>query len=104
MDSQLKKGVVEILILAELVHEDSYGYAIVQELNKVTTITESTLYPILRRLESSGALEVYNKEYGGRLRKYYRITPKGKIKIHEFVQNWREFEIIYEHILRKLEE
>lgn len=74
MDPQLKRGIVEVSALATLMKGDSYGCEIVKELSKITKISESTLYPILKRLEHGKYLSTYNVEYNGRLRKYYKIT------------------------------
>lgn len=90
MDSQLKRGLLEICVLKVISHEDSYGYQIVKDVEPHLEISESTLYPILRRLENSGSLEVYSREYSGRLRKYYRITEEGKTQIKEFIKDWKK--------------
>ena len=71
MDAQLKRGLTEACILKLLTRGDSYGYQLVREAEEVLSISESTLYPVLRRLETSGALRVYSIEHNGRLRKYY---------------------------------
>ena len=71
MDIQLKRGLLEICVLCALLHEDSYGYKIIKDVSEYVEISESTLYPILRRLEAAGALTVYSAEHNGRLRKYY---------------------------------
>lgn len=88
MDIQLKKGMLDICVLAELNRQDSYGYQIVKDLSNIIEISESTLYPILKRLEQRSFLITYTKEYEGRLRKYYKITPSGRLKIDEFCQEW----------------
>lgn len=78
MKQQLKKGVLEIFVLAILLKEDSYGYKIITDLKPYTEISESTLYSILRRLEEQDKLETYNEVFEGRNRKYYKVTKKGK--------------------------
>lgn len=98
MDMQLKKGVLEILVLATLSQNDSYGYKIVQSLSSIIDISESTLYPILRRLETSGKLTVYNAEHNGRLRKYYKCTFAGRQRVREFMSEWKDFEKILTYI------
>ena len=75
---QLKKGVLEIFVLAILLKEDSYGYKIITDLKPYIEISESTLYPVLRRLEEQDKLETYNEVFEGRNRKYYKVTKKGK--------------------------
>ena len=98
IDPQLKRGLLEICVLAVLNRSDSYGYKIVQDLQAHVSISESTLYPILRRLEASGALTEYSVAYSGRLRKFYRITENGKAQISDFLRNWNEVEKMYEFI------
>lgn len=98
MDPQLKKGIVEVGVLATLMKADSYGYLIVKELSKITEISESTLYPILKRLEKGKFLTTYNVEHNGRLRKYYRITEEGKRKIDYFLKEWTHVNKVYEYI------
>lgn len=88
MDIQLKKGLLDICVLAELDRQDSYGYQIIKDISPIIEISESTLYPILKRLEQRGCLTTYSQEYEGRLRRYYRITADGKRKIGEFCEEW----------------
>ncbi|MGX7243740.1 PadR family transcriptional regulator [Enterococcus quebecensis] len=98
MDSQLKKGLLEYCILAILKKSDSYGYQIIKDLSNVITISESTLYPILKRLETKEELETYSMEHNSRLRKYYRITDNGRDKIKSFIQEWDEVMKVYHFI------
>lgn len=98
MDAQLKKGFLEACILSALSRGDSYGYQIVKDVSTCIETSESTLYPILKRLEGSGSLKTYSVEHGGRLRKYYRITSIGTEKINEFLASWPEIESIYRYI------
>ncbi|MBN2267894.1 MAG: PadR family transcriptional regulator [Acholeplasmataceae bacterium] len=100
MKPQVKKGILEIFVLAVLSKGESYGYQIINDLSDTILITESTLYPILRRLLNQGELDSYNEIYQGRNRKYYRITKKGKIHLDEFMEEWESVKKIYE-ILRK---
>ena len=81
MDAQLKRGMLDACVLSALLKGDSYGYAIIRQLSGRVDVSESTLYPILRRLEGAGCVEEYSKETGGRLRKYYAITPEGRARI-----------------------
>lgn len=103
MDIQLKKGILDILVLVVLKDNDSYGYKIVQEMSAYIAVSESTLYPILRRLECAGALDVYNAEHSGRLRKYYKVTKQGIAKVKDFMAEYDEFLSIYEYIKRRME-
>lgn len=98
MDTQLKKGLLEVCVLAVLKREDSYGYKIVKDISPYIEISESTLYPILRRLENSQCLSIYSVEHHGRLRKYYKITQVGVDRIDEFLQGWQAMLRIYEFI------
>ncbi|MCQ4021542.1 MULTISPECIES: PadR family transcriptional regulator [unclassified Ruminococcus] len=95
MDVQLKRGLLEICVLAALEKEDSYGYKIIKDISCCIKISESTLYPILKRLESSKCLIVYSVEHNGRLRKYYRITETGKNRISEFLNEWQDVMNVY---------
>ena len=101
MDIQLKRGMLDICVLATIKNRDSYGYQIIKDIKPFVTISESTLYPILRRLESASCLTVNSVEHNGRLRKYYHITPKGIERIAEFVEEWKEIEAIYQFITRE---
>ncbi len=99
MDPQLKKGLLDVCVLSVLRREESYGYKIITDIAPYIAISESTLYPILKRLEAMGAVTTHSREYNGRLRKYYAITPRGMQKINEFLEDMREFEIIY-HLIQ----
>lgn len=98
MDIQLKRGLLEICVLKILQKEDSYGYQIIKNVSKVVDISESTLYPILKRLEKSGHLNEYSAEHNGRLRKYFTITETGQKRIFEFLEEWEEVMRIYRFI------
>lgn len=98
MDKQLKRGVLDVLVLSALLHADSYGYQIIKDISPVMDISESTLYPILRRLENAGHLRVYTVEHSSRLRKYYSITPSGVEKIAEFLTEWGSLMQLYSYI------
>lgn len=101
MDAQLKKGLLDQCVLAVLTKEDSYGYEIIFKLSTIVEVSESTLYPILRRLEASGLLSTYTIEYANRLRKYYKITDLGKYKLLESRNDWQELKHIYQFIIGK---
>ena len=104
MDIQLKRGMLDVCVLSALLKEDSYGYKIIKDLQPFVEISESTLYPILRRLENAGALNVYSAEHNGRLRKYYAITPNGRERIREFLEEWKGMLAIYEYIKGEMNE
>lgn len=101
MDSQLKKGLLEVCVLVSLKKEESYGYKIISDVSPYIEISESTLYPILKRLEATWCLTTRTKEYNGRLRKYYMITEAGKRKIRESISNLDELRRVYEFIYRE---
>ena len=98
MDVQLRRGLLEVCVLAAVARHDSYGYQIIREMEPFVEISESTLYPILRRLEAGEMLNVYSVEHSGRLRKYYQITQRGLDRLEEFQQEWREIMKIYSFI------
>lgn len=100
MDIQLKRGLLDVCILSSIKNEDSYGYKIVRDIQPYISISESTLYPILRRLESAEMLTVYSVEHNGRLRKYYRINEKGLERLREFEDEWKEIEAVRNYITR----
>ncbi len=101
MDIQLKRGLLEVCVLAAIKNEDSYGYQIIKDISPCIEISESTLYPILRRLEASDALTVYSVEHNGRLRKYYRITDEGLARLTAFREEWQEIMAIYQFVCKE---
>ena len=98
MDAQLKRGVLDVCVLAAIKNEDSYGYKIIKDLKPILELSESTLYTILKRLEEGGMLLVRTTEFEGRLRKYYHITSKGHQRIEDFKNEWKEIMNIYSFI------
>ena len=100
-DPQLRRGMLDICVLTALADEDSYGYRIIRDLSEVVEISESTLYPILKRLESAGSLMVYSVEHNGRLRKFYHLTDAGRARIPEFLSDFEGILKIHQFILRR---
>ena len=100
MDAQLKRGFLDVCVLASINRQDSYGYQIVKDVPSSLHLTESTLYPLLKRLESAGLLTVYAIEHNGRLRKYYRITPAGVTYLDEFLKDWDDVLDVYDYVKR----
>ncbi len=98
MDTQLRKGILDVCVLMAIKNQDSYGYKIIKDLSGVIQISESTLYTILKRLEEAGMLVVRVTEYEGRIRKYYHITSAGLKRIESFKEEWRELMKVYEFI------
>ena len=101
MDIQLKRGLLDVCVLAAIKHEDSYGYQIIKDVKPYVELSESTLYPILRRLETANLLMVYTVEHNGRLRKYYHITEQGIKRIEDFKTEWKEILAIYQFVSRE---
>ena len=104
MDIQVKRGLLDVCVLAAIKNEESYGYKIIKDLKTYVELSESTLYTILKRLESAKMLTVRTAEYGGRLRKYYRITPQGRKRIGEFQEDWEEILSIYRFVTKEGDE
>ena len=98
MDVQLKRGLLDICVLAAMQNEDTYGYKLIKDVSPYIAISESTLYPILKRLETAKCVTVYAVEHNGRLRKYYRITEAGRDRIAEFLRDWQDVMRIYAFI------
>lgn len=101
MDIQLKRGLLDVCVLAAIKNEDSYGYKIIKDVKPYISLSESTLYTILKRLEAAQMLTVRTAEHGGRLRKYYRITPAGRKRIEEFREDWEEILSIYQFVTKE---
>ena len=101
MDTQLKRGLLDVCVLAAIKTEDSYGYQIIKDMRPYMEISESTLYTILKRLESANMLTVRTAEHGGRLRKYYHITSEGQKRLEEFKNEWREVIKIYQFVTKE---
>lgn len=104
MESQFRRGILEICVLSVLERGESYGYKLVTDISELIPITESTLYPILKRLESSDMLVVNSQEHNGRLRKYYRITEHGREQLTQLLAEWGEIVNIYHFIMKEREE
>ena len=101
MDIQIKRGLLDVCVLSAIKDAPSYGYQIIKDIKPCVEISESTLYPILRRLESSDCLTVQSAEHNGRLRKYYYITEAGLEKIAAFREEWKEVMAIYNFVTRE---
>ena len=104
MDIQLKRGLLDVSVLAAIKNEDSYGYKIIKDLKPYVELSESTLYTILKRLEAANMLTVRTAEHGGRLRKYYHITDSGKQRIEDFKEEWQEILSIYRFVTKEDED
>lgn len=101
MDIQLKRGLLDVCVLAAIKNGDSYGYQIMKDMKPYLELSESTLYTILKRLETAHMLTVRSQEHDGRLRKYYHITEQGIERLEEFREDWKEILSIYRFITRE---
>ncbi|MBQ9838408.1 MAG: PadR family transcriptional regulator [Oscillospiraceae bacterium] len=101
MDVQLKRGLLDVCVLAAIKDEDSYGYKIIKDMKPYIELSESTLYTILKRLENAALLTVRTAEHGGRLRKYYHITKAGLGRIEDFKEEWEEILSIYKFVTKE---
>lgn len=101
MDIQLKRGLLDVCVLAAIKNEDSYGYKIIKDVKPYIELSESTLYTILKRLETAEMLTVRTAEHCGRLRKYYHITEQGLKRIEAFTAEWKEMILIYKFITKE---
>ena len=104
MDIQLKRGLLDVCVLAAIKNEDSYGYKIIKDMKPYIELSESTLYTILKRLETAKMLTVRTAEHAGRLRKYYRITEVGLKRIEDFKNEWKEIMAIYSFVTKEDDE
>lgn len=100
MDAQLKRGLLDVCVLAAIKDEESYGYKIIKDIKPYIEMSESTLYTILKRLEGLELLTVRSAEHDGRLRKYYKITLRGIWRIKEFCDEWSEVMNIYKFVTK----
>lgn len=101
MDIQLKRGLLDVCVLAAIKDEPSYGYKIIKDMKPYVELSESTLYTILKRLETAEMLTVRTTEHGGRLRKYYHITDAGHRRIADFKDEWKEMLAIYQFVTKE---
>jgi PadR family transcriptional regulator PadR len=101
MDVQLKRGLLDVCVLAAIKNEDSYGYKIIKDMKPYIELSESTLYTILKRLETAKMLTVHTAEHEGRLRKYYHITDEGIRRIEDFKEEWKEIMSIYQFVTKE---
>ncbi|AUN15132.1 PadR family transcriptional regulator [[Clostridium] sordellii] len=100
MNTQFKKGVLEICVLALISKKDMYGYEIVQNISKVIEVNEGTIYPLLRRLTKEEFFETYILESNeGPARKYYKITELGKKNLVSLINEWRNFTSAVDYLI-----
>jgi PadR family transcriptional regulator PadR len=101
MDGQLKRGLLDVCVLAAIKDGESYGYKIIKDMKPCIELSESTLYTVLKRLEAAHMLTVRTAEHDGRLRKYYRITNAGLGRIEDFKEEWKEIMLIYQFVSKE---
>lgn len=99
MAFQLGSALMDACVLAVLNRGDTYGYVLTQQVREIMDISESTLYPVLRRLQKDGCLETYDQSFQGRNRRYYKVTEKGKEKYEEYIKEWEEYKVKIDKIL-----
>ncbi len=97
----INSGLLEACVLALLSTNDSYGYKLTQDVKALMSISESTLYPVLKRLQAAGFLETYDIPIDGRNRKYYRLTAAGKKQESLYYEEWESYKALIENIFRK---
>ena len=91
IQKELSKGSSSLLVLSVLGTGDMYGYQIIKDLSGSVALSESTLYPVLRRLQKDECLEVYDRECSGRTRRYYKVTSRGWAQLHLYESEWRSY-------------
>jgi len=91
MTFQLGSALLDACVLAIVDKEDAYGYSLTQQVQSVMDISESTLYPVLRRLQKANCLTTYDQPYQGRNRRYYQITEQGRVRLLELLQEWQMY-------------
>ena len=101
MSFPISAGLLDSMVLAVVSCEDTYGYEITQTMRKAVDVSESTLYPVLKRLQKSQMLETYDKEYMGRNRRYYHVTAKGAAQLSSYRSEWLEHKQKVDSILLK---
>ncbi|MCH5200862.1 MAG: helix-turn-helix transcriptional regulator [Oscillospiraceae bacterium] len=89
MTFPISAALLDALVLAVAAREDTYGYRITQDIRTAVEVSESTLYPVLRRLQKEENLETYDREFQGRNRRYYRVTPKGRAALELYREEWK---------------
>lgn len=95
----ISSGLLDALVLAVVDKDDTYGYRITQDIRQAMEMSESTLYPVLRRLLKDDCLETYDREYMGRNRRYYKVTPKGEAQLMLYRQEWTEYKYKIDNVM-----
>lgn len=103
MKIQITADLLDGMVLAILEHDDYYGYALTQRMQAAITISESTMYPVLRRLKKDGYLATYDQPYQGRNRRYYQITTAGKEHLTRVRKLWNDYKESLDRIFNATE-
>ncbi len=99
MGFQIGGAILDFVVLSILGRQDSYGYEITQQVRRILDVSETALYPALRRLQKAGLLTTYDQPWQGRNRRYYRLTDEGRTQLTGQVAQWRQFEQDMEQLL-----
>jgi len=99
MANQITGTLLDSCVLALLVKEDAYGYSLTQKMKETLDVSESTLYPVMRRLQMDECLTTYDESYNGRNRRYYKITEKGESTLKIYLDEWKVFKHKVDSIL-----
>ena len=91
-------AMMDACVLATLDKEDTYGYQITKDIQEHFAVSESTLYPVLRRLQKDGCLTIYDEPFNGRNRRYYKITPLGRQQLAGYKAEWKVYAANIDHI------
>jgi len=101
MQFQLTSQVLEVCVLSVLSREDTYGYKLTQGIKTILSVSESTLYPVLRRLQTDGSLFTYDEAFDGRNRRYYKLTDSGSVKLAEYLTLWEQHKNKVDRIVKE---
>lgn len=99
MAIQLGSVLLDACVLAVVMREDTYGYKLTQEVKQIMDVSESTLYPVLRRLQKDGYLRTYDKTFQGRSRRYYTVTEKGREQFQQFYDQWKRMRVKIDEVM-----
>lgn len=100
MNFNLSSTLLDACVLSILVKEPTYGYKLTQEVRQLMEVSESTLYPVLRRLQLNDFLTTYDESFMGRNRRYYQITNQGKIHLQRSMLEWEQFKRQIDSVLK----
>mgnify|MGYP002577739405 FL=1 len=99
MAIQLGSVLLDACVLAVVMREDTYGDKLTQEVKQIMDVSESTLYPVLRRLQKDGYLRTYDKTFQGRNRRYYTVTEKGREQFQQFYDQWKRMRVKIDEVM-----